>query len=90
MILLILNRFNNEIDMDLNTKVSVFEGDKPQEVQLIKSKLEEAGIEAEIDNSYMSFLSTPTATNLKVKVYLRDEKKAFDVIDHYLKEFNNN
>ncbi|WP_338405862.1 DUF2007 domain-containing protein, partial [Elizabethkingia anophelis] len=54
--------------MDLNTKVSVFEGDKPQEVQLIKSKLEEAGIEAEIDNSYMSFLSTPTATNLKVKV----------------------
>ena len=38
----------------------------------------------------MSFLSTPTATNLKVKVYLKDEKKAFDVIDGYLKEYNNN
>ena len=76
--------------MDLNTKVSVFEGDKPQEVQLVKSKLEEAGIEAEIDNSYMTFLSTQTATNLKVKVDLKDEKKAFDIIDGYLNESNNN
>ncbi|NAW52131.1 DUF2007 domain-containing protein [Elizabethkingia argentiflava] len=72
--------------MELNTRVSVFEGDNPQEIQLIKAKLEEAGIEADVENSYMSFLSTPTATNLQVKVDLKDEKKAFDIIDNYLKE----
>ncbi len=38
----------------------------------------------------MTFLSTPTATNLKVKVDLKDEKKAFDIIDGYLNESNNN
>ena len=36
--------------MDIVTRVPVFEGDTIQEVQLIKSKLEEAGITAEVEN----------------------------------------
>ncbi|MBO4232910.1 DUF2007 domain-containing protein [Riemerella anatipestifer] len=71
--------------MEVVTRVSVFEGDTTQEVQLIKSKLEEAGISAEVENSYLSFLSTPTATTMKVKVELKDEKKALEIIDEYLK-----
>ncbi|MDY3547047.1 DUF2007 domain-containing protein [Riemerella anatipestifer] len=71
--------------MDVVTRVSVFEGDTTQEVQLIKSKLEDAGISAEVENNYLSFLSTPTATSMKVKVELKDEKKALEIIDEYLK-----
>ncbi|AFD55444.1 DUF2007 domain-containing protein [Riemerella anatipestifer] len=71
--------------MDVVTRVPVFEGDTIQEVQLIKSKLEEAGITAEVENSYLSFLSTPTATTMKVKVELKDEKKALEIVDEYLK-----
>ncbi|WP_018676312.1 putative signal transducing protein [Riemerella columbina] len=74
--------------MDATTKVSVFEADNISEVQLIKSKLEDAGIAAEVDNNYLSFLSTPTATGMCVKVSLQDEKKALDLIDAYLKENN--
>ncbi|WKS94697.1 putative signal transducing protein [Riemerella columbina] len=75
--------------MDVTTRVSVYEGDTPQEVQLIKSKLEDAGIAAEIENNYLSFLSTPTATGMRVKVSLADEKRALDIIDAYLKETEN-
>ncbi|USL95426.1 DUF2007 domain-containing protein [Riemerella anatipestifer] len=71
--------------MDIVTRVPVFEGDTIQEVQLIKSKLEEAGITAKVENSYLSFLSTPTATTMKVKVELKDEKKALEIVDEYLK-----
>ncbi|MEC5394415.1 DUF2007 domain-containing protein [Bergeyella sp. RCAD1439] len=74
--------------MDIKTKVSVFESEKPQEIQLIKSKLEEAGIEACIENKYLMFTTTPTATTLQLKVALEDEKKAFDLIDQYLKTTN--
>lgn len=72
--------------MDTTTRVSVYEGDTPQEIQIIKSKLEDAGISVEIENNYLSFLSTPTATGMRVKVSLEDEKKALDIIDNYLKE----
>ncbi|SDD91079.1 DUF2007 domain-containing protein [Riemerella columbipharyngis] len=72
--------------MDTMTRVSVFEGDQLPEVQLVKSKLEEAGISAEIDNSYLSFLSTPTATSMCVKVMLKDEQKALQIIDKYLQD----
>lgn len=72
--------------MDTMIRVSVFEGDQLPEVQLVKSKLEEAGISAEIDNSYLSFLSTPTATSMCVKVMLKDEQKALQIIDKYLQD----
>jgi len=75
--------------MEKHTRVSVFESDKPAEIQLIKSKLEEAQIANDIENSYMTFTTTPTATTLKVMVDLHDEKKAFDVIDAYLQENQN-
>lgn len=70
--------------MSTVTRVSVFESDNAQEIQLMKSKLQEAGIESEVDNAYLSFLTTPTATNIVLKVNLRDESKAFEVIDNYL------
>jgi len=75
--------------MEATTRVSVFESNNPQEIQLIKSKLEDSGIKSEIENSYLSFLSTPTATNIFVKVDIRDEKKAFEIIDEYLKSNQN-
>ncbi len=75
--------------MDATTRVAVFESSSPQEIQLIKGRLEEAGIKCDVENSYLSFLSTPTATNTFVKVDLADEKKAFDIIDEYLKSTQN-
>ncbi|MGS0748760.1 DUF2007 domain-containing protein [Halpernia sp. GG3] len=72
--------------MEEMTRVSVFESNNQQEIQLIKSKLEEKNITATAENSYLTFLSTPTATNLKVMVSLSDEQKAFEIIDAYIKE----
>ncbi|GEM_PF-224234 len=73
-------------NMDRQTRVSVFESDQPAEIQLIKSKLDDAGIENFTQNAYMTFTTTPTATALKVQVNLKDEAKAFEIIDAYLKK----
>lgn len=75
--------------MDTTTRVAVYESSNPQEIQLMKSKLEDAGIKCDVENSYLSFLSTPTATNTFIKVDIRDEKKSFDIIDEYLKSNQN-
>lgn len=72
--------------MERTTRVAVFESENPAEIQLIKSKLTDADIKNHTQNSYMTFIATPTATALKVLVDLIDEKKAFEVIDAYLKE----
>lgn len=72
--------------MERNTRVSVFESDKSSEIQLIKSKLEEGNIANEVENNYLTFTTTPTATSLKVMVDLNDEKKAFEIIDAYLQQ----
>lgn len=80
--------------MTRQTRVSVFESDNPAEIQLIKSKLEQVGIETFTQNGYMTFTTTPTATILKLQVNLLDESKAFEIIDAYLQqtdlELNNN
>ena len=68
------------------TRVSVFESTKQQEIQLIKSKLEEQNITATAENSYLTFLSTPTANTMKVMVSLADEQEAFKIIDAYIKD----
>lgn len=70
--------------MERQTRVSVFESDNPTEIQLIKSKLDDAGIKNYTQNAYMTFTTTPTATVLKLQVNLVDEAKAFDIIDAYL------
>jgi len=75
--------------MERSTRVSVFESDKPSEIQLIKSKLDDAQITNEVENNYLTFTTTPTATSLKVMVDLEDEKKAFEVIDVYLQQSEN-
>lgn len=72
--------------MQNTIKVVVFESDNPAEIELIKSKLKAQGIESETQNSYMSFMSTPTAATLNLKVSLTDEPKAFEIIDAYLQE----
>lgn len=76
--------------MERQTRVSVFESDKHSEIQLMKSKLEEANIVSEVENNYLTFTTTPTATSLKVMVDLQDEKKAFEIIDSYLQKTSNN
>lgn len=75
--------------MERSTRVSVFESDKPTEIQLIKSKLDDANIANAVENNYLTFTTTPTATSLKVLVKLEDEKKAFEVIDAYLQQNEN-
>lgn len=68
-------------------KVSVFEADEMVQIQIVKRKLEEAGIACSVSNKYMnSLLSTPTATALKIEVNINDEQKAFEIIDSYLSE----
>ncbi|KMQ68373.1 hypothetical protein ACM39_07585 [Chryseobacterium sp. FH2] len=75
--------------MERSTRVSVFESDKPSEIQLIKSKLDDAQIINAVENNYLTFTTTPTATSLKVMVDLEDEKKAFEIIDSYLQQAEN-
>lgn len=76
--------------MDVKTKVSVFESEVPQEVQRVRSRLDDAGIANLVENAYMTFTTTPTANTLKVMVNLEDEQRAFEVIDSLLKELDNN
>lgn len=72
--------------MENKARVSVFESEIQQEIQLVKSKLEDAGIKNSVENKYMTFTTTPTAATLKVMVDLEDEKKAFEIIDAWLQE----
>lgn len=72
----------------MKTRVSVFESEIQQEILLMKSKLQEAEIECIVENKYMSFTTTPTATTLQLKVYLKDESKAFKIIDQWLQQQN--
>ena len=72
--------------MEEMTRVSVFESTKQQEIQLIKSKLEEQNITATAENSYLTFLSTPTANTMKVMVSLADEQEAFKIIDAFIQK----
>lgn len=80
--------------MERETRVSVFESDNPSEIQLIKSKLDANNIANFLNDNYMSFTTTPTASTIRLLVNLQDEEKAFEIIDDYLKEtdldFNNN
>lgn len=75
--------------MERSTRVSVFESDNSAEIQLIKSKLEEGNIANEVENNYLTFTTTPTATSLKLMVDLNDESKAFEIIDAYLQSVDN-
>lgn len=75
--------------MERSTRVSVFESDNSAEIQLIKSKLEEGNIANEVENNYLTFTTTPTATSLKLMVDLNDESKAFEIIDAYLQSIEN-
>lgn len=75
--------------MERSTRVSVYESDNPSEIQLVKSKLDDAQITNTIENNYLTFTTTPTATSLKVMVDLEDEKKAFEIIDAYLQQSEN-
>ena len=72
--------------MERETRVAVFESEKPAEIQLVKSKLEAQSITSFLNDNYMSFTTTPTANTVRVMVNLTDEQKAFEVIDKMLKE----
>ena len=72
--------------MERETRAVVFESENSTEIQIVKSRLEKENIETFVQNNYMSFLSTPTAATLKLQVNLADEKKAFELIDDYMKE----
>ncbi|MGA9211581.1 putative signal transducing protein [Kaistella sp.] len=78
--------------MERETRVAVFESEKPSEIQLVKSKLDMQNIASFLNDNYMSFTTTPTANTVKLMVNLQDEQKAFEIIDRMLKEtdFNHN
>jgi len=73
-------------NMERETRVSVFESENPTEIQLIKSKIESQNITTFLNDKYMSFTTTPTASTIKLMVNLQDEQKAFKIIDAYMKE----
>ncbi|KYH07504.1 MULTISPECIES: DUF2007 domain-containing protein [Chryseobacterium] len=75
--------------MERSTRVSVYESDNPSEIQLVKSKLDDAQIANTVENNYLTFTTTPTATSLKVMVDLEEEKRAFEIIDAYLQQSEN-
>mgnify|MGYP001171504827 FL=1 len=71
-------------------RVSVFEADEMVYIQIVKKKLEDAGIACSVSNKYLNnLLSTPTATALKLEVNIHDEQKAFEIIDEYLQSKEN-
>ena len=71
-------------------RVSVFEADEMVQIQIVKKKLEDAGIACSVSNKYLNnLLSTPTATALKLEVNIHDEQKAFEIIDAYLQSKDN-
>ncbi len=72
--------------MERETRVAVFESEKPSEIQLIKSKLDSQDISTFLNDKYMSFTTTPTASTIKLMVNIQDEEKAFKIIDAFLKE----
>ena len=72
--------------MERETRVSIFESEKPSEIQLIKSKLDAQNIPNFLNDKYMSFTTTPTASTIKLMVNLTDEDKAFKIIDAFLKD----
>ena len=72
--------------MQRETRVSVFESEKPSEIQLVKSRLDAAKIVSFLNDKYMSFTTTPTANTIKLMVNLKDEQKAFEIIDAFIKE----
>ena len=82
------------MNMERETRVSVFESENPSEIQLIKSKLDAQDVTSFLNDKYMSFTTTPTANTIRLMVNLQDEQKAFDIIDAYIKEtdldFNTN
>ena len=63
--------------MERETRVAVFESEKPAEIQLVKSKLEAESISTFLNDKYMSFTTTPTASTVRLMVNLREEKKSF-------------
>ena len=75
--------------MERDAKVSVFESENTAEIQLMKSKLDNANIENFTENKYLTFTTTPTATTLKLMVYLEDEQQAFQIIDEFLQSQQN-
>lgn len=72
--------------MERETRVAVFESEKPSDIQLIKSKLDSANIPNYLNDNYMSFTTTPTARTVRLMVNLQDEQKAFKIIDELVKE----
>ena len=72
--------------MERETRVAVFESEKPAEIQLVKSKLEAENIQTFLNDKYMSFTTTPTANTVHLMVNLQEESKALEIIDKMLKE----
>ncbi|MBD8018038.1 putative signal transducing protein [Kaistella pullorum] len=71
--------------MERETRVSVFESENAWEIQLMRSKLENQEIPVFVNDKYMSFTTTPTANTIRLMVNLKDEQKAFEIIDEFLK-----
>jgi len=71
--------------MERETRVSIFESENASEIQLMRSKLENQEIPVFVNDKYMSFTTTPTANTIRLMVNLKDEQKAFEIIDEFLK-----
>ena len=55
-------------------RVSVFEADEMVQIQIVKKKLEDAGIACSVSNKYLNnLLSTPTETEKKKKKHIPEK-----------------
>lgn len=72
--------------MKKNQSVSVFESADTEEIQIVKSKLEKAGISTKIEENISSLSEITDGIILSLVVDLSDEVRAFDVIDSYLQK----
>ena len=72
--------------MERETRVAVFESEKPAEIQLVKSKLEAQNLTSFLNDNYMSFTTTPTPQTVRLMVNLQDEQRAFEIIDAVVKD----
>lgn len=72
--------------MKKNQSVSVFESADAEEIQIIKSKLEKAGIPTGTEENISPLSEITDGIILSLVVDLSDEVRAFDVIDSYLQK----
>ncbi|RQP07699.1 MAG: DUF2007 domain-containing protein [Chryseobacterium sp.] len=71
---------------EVDAQVPVFESMNDEELRKVQDALSAKNIAAAVDDNLPDFPPAPPGTK-RLMVPLRDESKAFEIIDEYLKQF---